>query len=49
MIDQNKLYETGKDENWLKSKIKQNHQVEIKDILLATVDRSGSVQIFLYK
>ncbi|MCP3741889.1 DUF421 domain-containing protein [Rossellomorea sp. BNER] len=43
------LFDLGKDEQWLKNTLQLNYQKSIKDILLATLDQSGELKIFLYK
>jgi uncharacterized membrane protein YcaP (DUF421 family) len=48
-IDLNELNQIGKDEIWLKNKIKITYNVEINDILLATIDDNDNIKIFLYK
>ncbi|WP_078411075.1 DUF421 domain-containing protein [Priestia abyssalis] len=48
-IDFSELSQTGKDEIWLKSKIKTTYNVDVEDILLATIDNNDNVKIFLYK
>lgn len=45
----NELKQIGKDERWLKNRIKLTYNVEAKDILLATIDDSDNIKIFLYK
>ncbi|KYG29775.1 DUF421 domain-containing protein [Priestia endophytica] len=48
-IDFEELKQTGKDKDWLKDKIRMVHNVEIKNILLATIDNNDKINIFLYK
>jgi uncharacterized membrane protein YcaP (DUF421 family) len=48
-IDFNELNQIGKDEIWLKNKIKTTYNVEVNDILLATIDDNDNIKIFLYK
>ncbi|MET1032864.1 DUF421 domain-containing protein [Domibacillus tundrae] len=48
-VDVNELNNLDKDEIWLKNKIKSTYNVEVKDILLATVDNTENVKIFLYQ
>ncbi|OMP66344.1 DUF421 domain-containing protein [Domibacillus epiphyticus] len=48
-INVNELNKVGKDENWLKNKIQVTYEVDIKDILLATIDNSNNIKVFLYK
>lgn len=49
-IDFEELKQTGKDENWLKNHIRTVHSLDIKNILLATMDdQNGKINVFLYK
>lgn len=48
-IDFEELKQTGKDKDWLKDKIRMVHKVEIKNILLATIDNNDKINIFLYR
>lgn len=43
------LLQTGKDEIWLKSKIKTTYNVDAEDILLGTIDDNHNVKVFLYQ
>lgn len=47
MIDQQALLQKGKDETWLLSVLKKEHYVQLQDVLLATLDRSGRVKVFV--
>jgi uncharacterized membrane protein YcaP (DUF421 family) len=48
-MDKKVLEQIGKDDQWLLSKIASKYgQVELNDILLATVDESGNVQVMFY-
>ncbi|HZG59853.1 MAG TPA: DUF421 domain-containing protein [Anoxybacillus sp.] len=47
-IDFNELNQIGKDEMWLKNRIKITYNADIKDILLATIDDNDNIKIFLY-
>ncbi len=48
-MDKKVLEQIGKDDQWLISKIVSKYgQVELNDILLATVDESGNVQVMFY-
>ena len=38
----------GKDSSWLKNEIKQTYNLDIHDILLATIDNNDNVKICLY-
>ena len=49
-VDFEELKQTGKEEDWLKNHIKTVYGLEIKDILLATMeDNNNKVNVFLYK
>jgi uncharacterized membrane protein YcaP (DUF421 family) len=48
-IDTHELSKAGKDEKWLKDKIKLNYKMEIDNVLLATIDNNESMKIFVYK
>ncbi|WP_163100581.1 DUF421 domain-containing protein [Peribacillus alkalitolerans] len=48
-IEQAELNRIGKDEAWLRTNIKTNHNVEISEILLATIDSNLQVKVYLYK
>ncbi|WP_455920619.1 YetF domain-containing protein [Priestia megaterium] len=49
-IDFEELKQTGKDEDWLKTHIRTVHSLDIKSILLATMDdQNGKINVFLYK
>jgi len=49
-IDFEELKQTGKDENWLKNQIRTVHSLDIKNILLATIDdKNNKINVFLYK
>jgi uncharacterized membrane protein YcaP (DUF421 family) len=48
-IDFNELNQIGKDEMWLKNKIKITYNADVNDILLATIDNNDNLKIFLYK
>jgi len=49
-IDFEELKQTGKDEDWVKNQIRTLHSLDIKNILLATMDNNnGKVNVFLYK
>lgn len=48
-IDYNELNKFGKDQTWLLNKINTTYgNVQLKDILLATIDENENVNIFLY-
>jgi uncharacterized membrane protein YcaP (DUF421 family) len=48
-LDFNELNEMGKDEVWLKGKLKETYKGELNHILLATIDQSEKLNIFLYR
>ncbi|MGW9102234.1 DUF421 domain-containing protein [Priestia megaterium] len=49
-VDFEELKQTGKEEDWLKNHIRTVHGLEIKNILLATMDdNNNKVNVFLYK
>ncbi len=49
-IDFEELKQTGKDEDWVKNQIRTIHSLDIKNILLATMDnKNNKINVFLYK
>jgi uncharacterized membrane protein YcaP (DUF421 family) len=48
-INPEELRQIHKDENWVVSSLEKTYKAKIKDILLATYDKSGNWKIFLYK
>lgn len=48
-IDYKKLTKLGKDELWLTNKVKAEANISVKDVLLATIDQTENMQLFLYK
>lgn len=48
-INFNDLKGLNKDEEWVVSKLKSLYQVEIKDVLFATLDNKDNLKVFLYK
>lgn len=49
-IDFEELKQTGKDEEWVKNQIRTIHRLDIKNILLATMDdKNDKIKVFLYK
>jgi uncharacterized membrane protein YcaP (DUF421 family) len=49
-VDFEELKQTGKDEDWLKNQIRTVHGLDIKNILLATMDdNNDKINVFLYK
>ncbi|KZE38768.1 hypothetical protein AV656_07650 [Bhargavaea cecembensis] len=47
-IDRKGLMQTGKNEAWLLSVLKEEHYIQLQNVLLATLDRSGKVKVFVY-
>lgn len=47
-IDLDELAQIGKNEMWLKNIIKITYNVDVNDILLATIDDHDNINIFLY-
>jgi len=47
-IELKELHRIGKNENWLKQKVKSIYDVDIHDILLGTIDHNDQLKIFLY-
>ncbi|SIQ09353.1 Uncharacterized membrane protein YcaP, DUF421 family [Peribacillus simplex] len=48
-IDSKELNRGGKDEEWLKKKIKTTYNADVNDILLATLDNNENLKVFFYK
>lgn len=48
-INFNELKQTHKDEGWVVSKLEDLYQIEVKNVLLATLDDKDNLKIFLYK
>lgn len=48
-INFNQLKGLHKDEDWLVSKLENLYQVEVKNVLLATLDNKDNLKVFLYK
>jgi uncharacterized membrane protein YcaP (DUF421 family) len=48
-INSNELLQIQKDEDWVISKLENFYQTEIKNVLLATVDKNDNLKVFLYK
>lgn len=48
-IDYNVLQLLGKDEQWILNKITTTFNVNVNDVLLATIDNNEILKIFLYK
>lgn len=48
-LELKELKQINKDEEWVVSTLKMQYQTEIKNVLLATIDKKESLKIFLYK
>ena len=48
-IDYHELSKTKHSEQWLKGQLKAIHNLEIKDVLLATVDQKDNLHVFEYE
>ena len=48
-IDCKGMQQLNKDEEWLMNTLKNQHQTELKNILLGTIDRNHTLHLFLYK
>ena len=48
-IDYNELQRLGKDEKWILHKLKTTNNINVKDVLLATIDSNENLKVFLYK
>ncbi|MBK3495758.1 DUF421 domain-containing protein [Viridibacillus sp. YIM B01967] len=48
-IDYHELNKTKCNEDWLKNKVTSTYNVDISDVLLATIDKNNNVNVFLYK
>lgn len=48
-IEKSVLQQAGKEESWLLSALKTNHNVVLEDVLLATIDKSYQLKVFLYR
>lgn len=48
-IDYHELNKTKHSEQWLKGQLKAIHNLEIKDVLLATVDQKDNLHVFEYE
>lgn len=42
------LQQIKKDEGWLLNALRSSHQTEVSNVLLATIDRNNSLNVFLY-
>lgn len=43
------LIQIHRDEGWVVSSLESLYQTEVKNVLLATLDKNGNLKIFLYK
>lgn len=43
------LKETNKDEAWVVSQLRDNYQTEVRNVLLATIDKNEELSVFLYR
>lgn len=48
-IELKELKQINKDEEWVVTNLKMHYQTEVKNVLLATIDRKENLKIFLYK
>ncbi|PLS15740.1 hypothetical protein CVD28_20780 [Bacillus sp. M6-12] len=48
-LNSEELKQTDKDEGWVVSRLERIYQTEVKDVLLATLDKKDNLKIFLYK
>lgn len=48
-IDYYELNKKDISEDWLKSEVTSTCNIDIKDVLLATIDKNNNLQVFLYK
>jgi uncharacterized membrane protein YcaP (DUF421 family) len=43
------LHQLNKDEGWLINTLRSEHQTEVSNVLLATIDRKNNLNLFLYQ
>ncbi|MET4562769.1 DUF421 domain-containing protein [Lysinibacillus parviboronicapiens] len=48
-IDYHELNKSKFTEDWLKNNLTSTYNVDIKDVILATIDQNDNLQVFLYK
>jgi uncharacterized membrane protein YcaP (DUF421 family) len=48
-IELNELQQLNKDEGWLINTLRSQHQTEVSNVLLATIDRKNNLNLFLYQ
>jgi uncharacterized membrane protein YcaP (DUF421 family) len=49
IINYKELQNINKDEDWVVTKLKSLYQTEVKNVLLATIDKKDNIKIFLYR
>ncbi len=47
-VENEQLKLVDKDEEWLISTLRANHQVDVNEVLLATIDKNSKITLFLY-
>lgn len=48
-INYHELERINKEESWLLHSLKNSHQTEVHNVLLATIDSKNNIQVYLYK
>lgn len=48
-LELKELKQINRDEQWVASNLKTQYQTEIKNVLLATIDKKENLKVFLYK
>ena len=48
-INPEELKQVHKDESWVSSSLERLYQTDVKNVLLATLDKKGKLNVFLYK
>jgi uncharacterized membrane protein YcaP (DUF421 family) len=49
IINYKELKQIHKEESWLESRLERLYQTEVKNVLLATLDKKDNLKVFLYK
>jgi uncharacterized membrane protein YcaP (DUF421 family) len=49
IINYKELQNINKDEDWVVTKLNSLYQTEVKNVLLATIDKKDNIKIFLYR
>lgn len=49
IINTKELQQINKDEAWVISNLKNLHHTDVKNVILATLDKKGNMNVFLYK